>query len=472
MRQNIANNLFYIFLWVLFAFLLGIYFLVSNYSIPFILNRKVFLIGMIILCSIYIINYRKHNLFCFETIFFALYILSTFFKELIVDSLLDNSVVSSVFYTPFPESIESKGLLLQTLALLAFLLGSIYRNNKINVYQVNDTKNHYNILYDFKIIVWILSFVVLLVIILLFFNGTVSSWFHYSQSHNNYTNEYIVYLTVLFLVLTIFEFSNLYNHKCHSFSKLLRSINKIYLFDILTISVLLLISGNRNESLLIILPPILSYSIFIKKINNKQFLLGLLLGIGLMVVIGVTRHSGVSMHSVQNSDISLFEASRDFGLVNKNTNYLIEYTDKNKPVYFKNAILTLFSSVPFMGGVFSSIVNFDSDFRSTQITTDGMQSMQNIDSGLGTSLIGDLYYTGSLFFVLIYMFFLGWLLSYLYTKFIIKKEYNMWLLVVFLFLMSNVVYCIRAEWTMPFRYIGFSMVVMLVSRIFITKSKI
>lgn len=469
MWQDTLNKVYNIFLWILFAILLGLYFSISYCNLSITINRYVFLCGFIVLCLIYLFFYRGNNLLCFETIFFILYILCVFFKELIVDNLPDNSVVSRIFYIPFSPIIESKSLVLQSLSLIVFLIGSIQGHQR---FYVKSQIRKFKIYYDFSVIVWLLSVIVLMFLSFLYYNGTIASWFHYSSNVRNYTNEYIVYLTVLLLVLTIFEFSNLCNKKCRTFKQLLKSINKLYFFDIIFISVLLLISGNRNESLLIILPPILLYSIFIKKINNKQFVIGVLIGITLMIIVGVTRHDGVSVLSIQNSEFSLYEASRDFGSVNKNTNYLIEYTDNNNPIYFKNAIIILFSSVPFMGGIFQSVFNIDSDIRSTQITTDGMQSIQNIDSGLGTSLIGDLYYTGSIFFVLLYMYFFGWLLSYLYIKFNIRKEYNMWLLVIYLFLFSNVVYCIRAEWTMPFRYIGFSLVVMLISRIFIPKSRI
>lgn len=470
MSQNIANSIFYCVLWILFSLLLCLYLSVSYNNIPYIPNRQLFLFGMSLSCLIYIFLYRKDNLLCFETIFFPLYILSVFFKDLILDTLIGNSIVSSIYYTPFPPAIESKGLILQSIALIAFMLGASRINNKVTC---KSQTRHFIIPYNFTMAVWVLSLFILAFICFLYFNGTISSWFHYSSEIKNYTNEYIVYLTILFLVLTIFEFSNLYNINCHTIVQFIKSVNKVYLFDIAIITILLLISGNRNEALLILLPPVLAYSIFIKKINNNQFIIGLFIGVSLMIFIGVTRHIGVSVQSVQNSDISLFEISRDFGFVDKNTNYLIEYTDKHKPIYFKNAINNLFSSIPFLGGVLVPLLNIGSDTRSTQITTDGMQSIQNIDSGLGTSLIGDLYYTGSFLFVLIYMYLFGWLIAKLYSRFIINKKYNMWLLAIFLFLVSNVIYCIRAEWTMPFRYIGFSLVVILICRIFfIPKSNI
>lgn len=469
MCRSSSINFFDGLLYILLACLLFLYIFSSYSEITLMLNRYTFLYGMVILSFLYLFKYRKDNLFCFETIFFILYILSVFFNELILFNINDNSSVSSVYYTSFPATIRNKSTLLQSIAFVVFMLGASKANIKVS--NTNIVVNQFMIPYNFKIIIWILSIFILGLICLLYLNGTIASWFHYSYYKNNYTNEYIVYLTILFLVLTAYEFSYLHKIGCNNFFSLLKSINKIYLFDITIISVLLLISGNRNEALLILFPPIIGYSIFIQRIKNKQFILGIICGIILMILIGVTRHTGVSVKSFQNSNVSLFEISRDFGLVDLNTMYLIDYTDCHGPIYFKNATINLFSSIPFLGGVFVTIFNIDRDIRSTEITTNGMQSFANMDSGLGTSLVGDLYYTGNFILVIIYMYFFGWLVSYLYDRYIIRKQYNIWLLIIFLYLMSNVVYCVRAEWTMPFRYIGFAFVVIIVSQIFIPKIK-
>ena len=223
-----------------------------------------------------------------------------------------------------------------------------------------------------------------------------------------------------------------------------------------------MISGNRNEALLIILPPVISYSIFIKYISNKYFLVLLTVGILGMSIIGLTRQTGVNVSSISNSELSLYGTARDFGVVSLNTKYLISYVDKKSPIYFNNAVSTAFSSIPFVGGLYVGMTGRKGDQRSADVTTMGMQSINNMDSGLGTSLIGDLYYTGSSWFVFIYMFLLGKFQAYLYNRFVVSKDYNIWLLLIYLFLFSNVVYSVRAEWTMPFRYLGFSLILLAV----------
>lgn len=187
-------------------------------------------------------------------------------------------------------------------------------------------------------------------------------------------------------------------------------------------------------------------------------------GVSLMIVIGLTRQSN-DLALLQDKTINLYEMSRDFCFVDNNTKYLIDFTDKFSPAGFKNAFLNLLSSVPFLGGIVVSVTGLSYDTRSVDLTTQGMQLSSNMESGLGTSLMGDLYYTGGTFFTLFFMYFLGWLIATLYRRFMIEKKYDIWMLIIYLFMFSNVVYIIRAEWTMPFRYIGFSFVIALLLRL-------
>lgn len=365
--------------------------------------------------------------------------------------------ISSVLDTQFNTKIENKGMILQTLSIMLFLLGATWENKR-------KYRHHrkFVIKYDFDIPNIVLSIILTSYFLFLIISGNVSSWFHYNKGSDGYSNVSIVYLTIICLVFTSTEFSRLYKLNCQSFKSLIKKINKIYLFDILIISFLLMISGNRNEALLILLPPIISYCIFIHYISNKLFLILFTGGALGMIFIGLTRQSvsGVSGESVANSEISLYGSARDFGFVSLNTKYLISYTDKKDPIYFNNAVTVAFSSIPLMGGLYVGMTGQKEDTRSTEITTFGLQTQQNIDSGLGTSLIGDLYYTGTSVFVALFMLSFGYFQAYLYKRFVIEKEFNIWLLITYLFIFSNAVYYVRAEWTMPLRYIGFSYVLL------------
>lgn len=444
-------------------FVLMAMYLVCIYSSLGSLPRLPFLLFSIVISLCYLLLYRSNSLFCFESFFLFIYILSTFFNEIVIENLPDSSVVSAAFFnTSFSSNIENKGLLLDTICLVSFLLSSVNVNEK----PLNGlTRNGFLINRNLTPSIYILSLFIGVYILYLWRSGVISTWFQYVQDIANYSNTEIVFLTMMFLALTSLEFSRLSGVKCRSMSDFFKEVNKLYLFEILFISFLLLISGNRNECLLIILPMLICYHIFIKPFDNKQFIIVLIVGVVLMAAIGLTRQTG-SFSSLDKDAISIYEVTRDFASVDNNTKYLIDYTDRSSPVGIKNAMLCLFSSVPFLGGLITSVTGLENDTRTTELTTQGMQVSSNMDSGLGTSLLGDLYYTGGGIFAISFMYLFGFLIAILYRRFTLEKKYSIWYLVVYLFMFSNVIYVLRAEWTMPFRYIGFSFVIIIALRIF------
>ena len=462
MQGNFLNRFFYQILWIVAIILISLYFVsvlgVSTRELP----RMPFLIGSIVIGVLYIIRYRKNDIFCYETIFFILYVISVFFRDIVLDNLVDDSMVSSVFYTTFSAKVENAGVIVQSLAMVAFLLGAAKINNQ-NV-QIS-TDNNFSIKNDYSYIGFVLGIIEGVYIVYLFSTGLIYTWFQYSGNVTDYTNTDVVFLTMLFLVHTSVEFARLKSNGCNSFSSFLRNVNKVYFVEIVLISGILLLSGNRNECLLILLPMVISFSVFIKHISNKEFMVLLAVGAVTMIFIGVTRQLGVLKSS--GNPVTLFESTRDFGFVDNNTKYLIETVEKNGPVYFKNTFLNVVSAVPFLGGLVVSLTGLQYDIRSTELTTNGMQLASNMDSGLGTSLVGDLYYTGGFLFTVVFMYFFGLLLSKQYRRFMITRNFNIWSLMVYLFMFSNVVYYIRAEWTMPIRYIGFSFVIYLVLKVFV-----
>ena len=456
------NKLFNFLLWGS-LFVLGVlYMSCSMYDTLDLLPNISFLIVSILLSVLYLVIYRRNSIFCYETFFLLLFVLSTYFNEIIVKNMLDTSnVMLAYFNVSFSNKTENKGIILNTLCLVVFLIGA----TRVNMMSSNTIHNNFfKINRNLSLSINVLAVITGLYIMYLGLSGVISSWFQYSNNVSDFSNSDIVYLTMLFLVNTSLEFSRLFDNKCNSLKSFFLKVNRIYFVEILFIGGVLLISGNRNECLLVMLPMIVSYHIFIKKIDTKQFFIMFSVGVSLMIVIGLTRQSN-DLALLQDKTINLYEMSRDFCFVDNNTKYLIDFTDKFSPAGFKNAFLNLLSSIPFLGGIVVSVTGLSYDTRSVDLTTQGMQLSSNMESGLGTSLMGDLYYTGGTFFTLFFMYFLGWLIATLYRRFMIEKKYDIWMLIIYLFMFSNVVYIIRAEWTMPFRYIGFSFVIALLLRL-------
>lgn len=408
-------------------------------------------------------RYRRHHLFCFETLFFAISFVITFFSDLLLPLF---ETVSAVFlHNTFSQTIHTKSLIIQVLAILLYILGAVIIEHRPQKNQALDsfegvTINRSTIsLTEASVVATVIVVVYFFLLIII---GDVRTWFHYETVSLDYNNTRIVYLTILSIFATIIEFSRLSNLRIHRFIDVVRKINKFYISTVIAIGFLLLFSGNRNEALLVLLPVAVCYSLFIKRIRDFSFIVFAAIGVVLMIIIGLTRSRGVSIDSVNSASVSLYSIFQDYGPANLSADYLISYTDKNGPVLFLNAFLVLVSSIPFLGGIVKSVLGLEYGLRSTEITTQGMQMSYNMESGLGTNLVGDVYYMGGMVFVIVFFIVLGIIMGFSYKRLVIEKKYNVWLIINYVFCFSNAIYYPRAEWTMPFRYVGFAYVLVLV----------
>lgn len=428
-----------------------------------LVDRPFWLITCTVISGLYIYLYRRRSLFCFEFIFFILFIICNFYSDLFLKYLDDDSIISSIYFISFPKSVENKNLLIQMIGFFAFIASASGYNRYIVHFDDQrlmwSSKKNFFLKFHYTFAIYSLAILMLLLIFYLFQSGIIQTWFHYSQEVSDYSNLEIVFCTVIFLVLTLLEFTWLNYIGCKSFLDFLNKCHKLYLIEIIIITFLLLISGNRNEALLIIIPVFVAYSLFIKPLSNGTFLFAFFAGIVVMIVIGVVRMDTEGFSSFSFSDLHVFEMTRDFALVDTDSKFLIQYVDQHEPIYFKNAFIALVSSVPGLGGIVANLFLLEWDPRSSKLTTDWMQ-LETSSSGMGTSLIGDLYYTGGIFFVFTFMLAFGWLIAYTHKRFVVIKDYSPWLLIVYLFNMANSVYFIRTEWIMPLRYIGFSFTIL------------
>lgn len=444
------------------AFLLFLFFIYIVESITeyyFIISDPSFSVSIYLFITIFFLyKNRRESLFCAETLLFIFGFIIFFFDEIVIKNM-DISIVSRL-YTGWPISLDHKSVHVSMLAVLSLLIGgelaclkSRFLHQKNNHMQVRR-----NSTIDYNIICVILSLIIFIYLLVLLFTGQLYSFMKYDGRYADLYegNTQIVYITILQFTNTIFEGERLKTKGCFSFVDILKKINKLYLFNFIVFSLFFILSGNRSESLLIVFPFIIIYSVYFKKISNKLFLIGVIAGFSLMVILGLTRGSDSSLgESIKTTGV--YDLFRDFGPAAIAQKGLIQYTDDTKPVYFSDGILTLISSVPFLGGAVKDIFSIESGKRSSILATEQFQLSSNMDSGLGTSLVGDLYYSGKIYFVILYMFFLGYLLSVYFFRFYVTKKYNVYHLVIYVWLFSDIIYLLRAEWYSLFRYIGFSM---------------
>ena len=458
--------------YILYCIIIFILSLVSFYGefLPFF--DKFAPVFFIITGVWYMMRNRKDSLFCPELLFFVFGFINTFFT-LIVSDVPQEEVR---FFDMFTEDIVRKSNSLSLICLSSFSIAIELANLKVkrSVYKV--TNNGFrNIPTN---LIFYLNVFTIILIIYTFFTGLYSAAFKYAQTGNSGSEGsfYLMFtiVTALLLVTTICEFIRLKNMSIRfsyksQFMFFRKNVNKTYLFNIMLVSLFLLLTGNRNDMMMILLPVIILYHFFIEKFDNKRFLAFFGIGFCIMFLIGMTRTDEFEGQSV-GDNISLYYALRDFSAANIDQLFLVQYGETHAVAGLEYGLKVTVASIPFLSGVFIGNEGFeDAATKNSNNLTTAM--MNEGGGGMGTSLFGDLYFCGGVIFAVIYMFILGYYIASAYSKLKNGNSISIVSLVFFCTFFSNMIYLLRSTWYAMFRPIGFALVIMAVLYLIGNKNK-
>lgn len=405
----------------------------------------------------YLLKYRKENLLCFELMAIPIAFLGLFFDDLIYPI----SPELSSFYSIGKETVKIKSEDIQMIAYFMLLLGcscgNEYTDGKIKM-KAHTPKN-----VSYNTFIWILVSILALLILYDYTSGIFASWFYYSNADwmdVEERNQGLGHLTCILLAATGVELVRLRAKGIVNFRDFVIHINKVFLIEWLGISVLLYMSGNRNEMLLILLPLVVGYTVYINKIPNRKLIFLGVVGLLLMVIAGTTRQEGVSFGE---SQFELLSFTRDFADLGYNTDFLIDYTDKNEPIYYRGILGAFLSGIPYLGSVLLHAIDYKGPISTATLCTESVIA----SSGLGTSLIGDLYYSAGFVWVVIFMFLFGYLMSRLYHA---DRNLNIYWLIFYSYMVANSVYYIRSSWLFPITVIEYAFILIFIGDIFLKKT--
>lgn len=392
----------------------------------------------------YFFFYKKKNLLCFE-FFFALsfWVCSFLYSFLIFE--VDDFFASLINYD---EYTISKGYLVCLLGYLFYILGLIlvkYRHTSV-------IKFHFNlnfISFLNKTMGWICVGLFLLFLA----TGGLSIILIYDANAGidqaRRFDGFGIPMDLLGLSLniaTVTNFISLMLKKQHkSIIYLFKSFDIKYLFIFAFMSILFLITGYRSGALQLLLPFVILFTYFYK-ISNIKILVSLIAAVLLFVSIGYLR-SGNEQDAKTINNLDFITSLRDFYSINGALFFLIDYSDTNNPTYGTNIIFHSASAIPFAQNF---IINF---INPEDLSPDSSLLYSNskwVNYGLGTNLIGDIYYTFGLTGVTILMFLLGVVIAYSYRKM------NIYWQIVYFILCGNSIFFPRIEYFYIFRYIGLS----------------
>lgn len=418
----------------------------------------------------FIYKYKRKNLISFELFFFIIFFLANFLYPI----FFYNNVPIKMF-SAIEDYIIVKSVSISLLGFLFYIIGAILFTNKGKVidYSITDSSiKHYN----FESIIKLSNIITSLFIALyILFDGIqiINRYTQQVELHDIEGASLIFYVRNLLIISIMLEFLRLKQNNIASLSLLVKYINKHLLLNIFIFVLLFILAGYRAEFVPILLVLLFSYSIFIRKIKTKYVFLCIFLGFFFLSTLKNLRSTGDFLGNLFDWDhitsFNFYELSRDFFGANATLYNLVEFTDAHGPTKGTNIIFPFLSIIPFLQGLI--VYLFDINVSNFEYWTSSVVATTNIlgptpYTGLGTNVIGDIYYTFGLGGVIVIMFLFGSCISYLNNKLFSSKNINIYLLLIYLIILSNSIFLSRVEFFFIFRSLGFSVIILYLMSLF------
>ena len=379
-------------------------------GLPYWLTPSVFYVWntvVYVLINIwYLLKYRKKNVFCFELLFALSFWICCFFLLVLMEQL-DPSILTHSQILYFSDNLLCRSCALCMLGYLSYMVGLIpIGPNSFNNIECKQSPK----------VNKVLNLVTTMLIILFFMLGGGDFINSYNQSvvidalEGGRFGKFGTVMIYLIMFINTSSVSNFITTKYEEGENVVHFIKKLdplFVFNVLIMSIFFLLCGYRSGAMQILLPifALLSNKSVLKA---KHTFVVILCGVVVMSLIGQLRSQTSNINEIA-SDMTLLEFFRDFGSANAATPSLIEYVDFYGSANFKNAWGAILSIVPLLPTLIFGVCG--SDFLmppSSHIYT--YDICQSYFSGMGTNVIGDLYYTGGFFCVLISLFLFGWII--------------------------------------------------------------
>ncbi len=415
--------------------------LLTGYT-PFI-NLNIYVWFVIVVYTVvnisYFLKYKKgRDIFCAELLFSISFFLASFllfFLFPILDTWRSRTFVMEA-------DVVFKAYTMSIIGYLMYMLGLIIGVKEPTSYEEAFPHFYFSKGY-IRIAVLLCSFF----IVLFFVKGGINMLSMYNsysdldwESRFEEFGSLLTYATITFIISTFAVFS------LGSFKLFLRKpIVWIYSLNAFILFFVTLFSGYRSGLLQLAIPVIIAYSNNIKKLNVSKVLVILIVGVLLMTATRFTRTG----QSFNRESATLFTFVSDFTPANASLTFIIDYVDKNGSAKGSNMLYQLFSVVPFMQGLLkkSGLIGYTASTSSSFYT-----AYFDSNSGLGTGIISDLYYSFGWLGVYVLMFVMGLFVKKI-THF--RTPYGYLLLLVFA---GNAIFASRVEYLYIVRSLSFSVI--------------
>ena len=427
-------QLIIIFLTIIYVIIYTSPELVIGYSwfIPTVLAMYV------LINCLYLWKYKRRQLFCFEFFFAISFFLCCFLTPLIYEYL--DKYHQSFFQ--ISEISIVRVCLISIIGYLFYLIGLCIKNEKLknNVfrYNVNAVNLSNRICFSLIILFYVLGGLQLIYI----YNADVSG----GEGRFHGWGFALFFAMYAYIVSILINFSSVNISRASTWN-FINSLPILFKINTGFLLIPLLLSGLRSSTLQLIIPLLLMYSISVKRISAKMMTIILLAGVVIMVFIGFNRTEGGNVFQQDNGVNYL----RDFFYANSSELYLIDYADKYGATGGGNMLMPILSIIPFLQSFTAQFIDINQlPPVSSVLYTDAY----NTGSGLGTNLIGDLYYSFGFLGVIVLMFIYGVFLKRCNS---FKTPYGLVLLLAF---SGNALFAPRVEFAYIIRSLSYCVLIL------------
>ena len=388
-------------------------------------------------------KYRKDNIVCFELFFSIVFFLVTYSLFFITpDKIAGWGATMAVDYLSYTEDTYYYKLatLYSSLGYLMFLLGATQTYSK-RIY--NESHTIYRCNKKIENTFLLFSIATFSLFLIFDYKEFVSL---YQDTPDAYSTSYVLWFSMMYLNYLICVFINARTAKITSTKEFIKQY-PICVISFILLELLYLSSGHRTQAIGLFLPFIFLFSHCIKKLSDKMILTLCIVGFFVLVIIGQTR-TGNGFNAT-----TLGEFLIDFSGASVATPFFLQYVSDNGITFGSNYLIKILGAVPFLAGFCLSIgLKVEPDSFVTY--TDFFMSTGS-GIGMGTSLIGDLYYSFGLPGIIVLMFILGYIVSTLFKKIVDGGNFSPYILICIAVLMSQSYFMPRNDYFSFIRLIAF-----------------
>ncbi|MCK9209158.1 MAG: oligosaccharide repeat unit polymerase, partial [Salinivirgaceae bacterium] len=438
-RIYLSNILLSIFLFLLsFIF----YILAPDYysNIYCILLLLIYIIASVKLIKTTTIN---KNYFTFHLLFVISFFFVNFVYPIFIYPISPTHY--SVFHYKFNHDIITKATALALIGFNAYLVGVSFGINNTVYPEIKNKINLRTIEIFLNVILFFIFIWVLFIVGLPFLKGTYGATYKISSG-----------LQILFQVLISISIVFAFYTKSYSGNivNFIKKFSKSVLLCLLLFLLIFIFSGDRGPAIQVMLLSLVGFSLFVKPMKMRSFIILALIGMLTLTFISYARTQTKDDKSVSLSKgfkyiklDSFFDIGMDLIVNNRNLYVGYEYANKNGFSYGKSMSYNIFAPFPMVPSLYTKLF-----FNSTPeelATATIITKESKMTYGVGTNVIVDLYMNFGVFGVVIFMYILGFIVSWLQFKAVYTNSLNY--IIAYVIFVSLAIYIPRSTIFDPLR---------------------